>query len=95
MRKYEIMYIINPSLDDAGRAEVIEKYATIIADNGSKVLETKDWGLRDLAYEINKINKGHYMILQVEANNETISEFERLALIDANIIRHIIIKEEA
>jgi small subunit ribosomal protein S6 len=50
--------------------------------------------LRDLAYEIKKVNKGYYMILQVEANNDAINEFERLALIDQNIIRHMIVLEE-
>jgi len=94
MRKYEIMYIINPSLDDAARAEVNKKYEDVLVNFDSKVLETKDWGLKDLAYEIKKVNKGHYMILQVEANNEAIAEFERLALIDANIIRHMIILQD-
>lgn len=94
MRKYEIMYIIHPNLDEAQAKEVVSKFENIITADGSKVLETKDWGLRDLAYEINKVNKGHYIILNIEATSEAISEFERLALIDNNIIRHIIIKEE-
>lgn len=94
MRKYEIMYIINPSLDETQRQEVMAKYAAVITDSGSKVLETKDWGLRELAYEINKIKKGHYIILKVEANNEAITEFERLSLIDSNIVRHLIVSEE-
>lgn len=94
MRKYEIMYIIHPSLDEDNVKEVVEKYNNIITNNGSTVVEVKDWGLRDLAYEINKVNKGHYMILKVEANNEAISEFERLSLIDTNIIRHMVINEE-
>ena len=94
MRKYEIMYIIHPSLDETLSKEVVEKYNGIITADGSKVLEVKDWGLRDLAYEINKINKGHYIILKVEATNEAIAEYERLSLIDGNIIRHIVIKEE-
>lgn len=94
MTKYEIMYIIHPNLDDANRAEVVEKYNAIITKNDSKILETKEWGLRDLAYEINKVNKGHYLILKVEATHEAISEFERLALIDNNILRHIVIREE-
>lgn len=94
MRKYEIMYIIHPSLDEANSNEIIEKYNGIITADGSKVLEVKDWGLRDLAYEIKKVNKGHYIILKVEASNEAISEYERLSLIDNNIIRHIVVKEE-
>jgi small subunit ribosomal protein S6 len=94
MRKYEIMYIINPSLDEERMKELNDKYAKILTDNGAKILETKDWGLRDLAYEIKKVNKGHYMILNIEANNEAIKEFERLALIDTNLLRHIVVKEE-
>jgi len=94
MRNYEIMYIINPNLDDAARAEVNKKYEDVLVDRGSKIVETKDWGLRDLAYEIKKVNKGYYMILKVESNNESIVEFERLALIDQNIIRHMIVLEE-
>lgn len=94
MRKYEIMYIIHPSLDEAQSSEIVSKYEGIITTDGSKVLETKDWGLKDLAYEINKVNKGHYIILNIEATNEAVAEFERLALIDNNIIRHIVIKEE-
>ena len=94
MRKYEIMYIIHPSLDEERNKEVVEKYNKVITDNSSKVLEVIDWGLKDLAYEINKVNKGHYMILKVEATNEAINEFERLTLIDGNIIRHIVINDE-
>lgn len=94
MRKYEIMYIINPSLDEERMKELNDKYAKILTDNGAKILETKDWGLRDLAYEIKKVNKGHYMILNIEANNEAIKEFDRLALIDTNLLRHIVVKEE-
>jgi len=93
MRKYEIMYIINPSLDEAQSNEIVEKYNNVIKADGSKVLEVKDWGMRDLAYEIKKVNKGHYIILQVEATNEAIAEYERLSLIDSSIIRHIVIKD--
>ena len=94
MNKYEIMYIIHPNLDEAQSKEVVEKFNGIITADGSKLLEVKDWGLRDLAYEIKKVNKGHYIILKVEASIEALNEFDRLALIDSNIIRHIIIKEE-
>jgi small subunit ribosomal protein S6 len=94
MRKYEIMYIIHPSLDADKMKAVNDKYAKILTDNKAKILETKDWGLRELAYEIKKVNKGHYMILTIEADNKAISEFNRLALIDNNLLRHIVVKEE-
>ncbi len=94
MNKYEIMYIIHPNLDETQSKEVVEKFNGIITADGSKLLEVKDWGLRDLAYEIKKVNKGHYIILKVEASVAALNEFERLALIDNNIIRHIVVKEE-
>lgn len=94
MNKYEIMYIIHPNLDETQSKEVVEKFNGVITADGSKVLEVKDWGLRDLAYEIKKVNKGHYIILKVEASVAALNEFERLALIDNNIIRHIVVKEE-
>lgn len=94
MRKYEIMFIIHPSLDEERIKATVEKYENVINTDGSKILEVKDWGLRELAYEINKVKKGYYMIFNIEASNDVIVEFERLALIDSNIVRHIIIKNE-
>lgn len=94
MRKYEIMFIVHPSLDEAQNKELVEKYVNILKEEGSQVLDVKDWGLRELAYEIKKVKKGHYYIINVEASPEAISEFERLSRIDSAIIRHIVVKEE-
>ena len=94
MKKYEIMYIINPSLDQEKTMAVVESVNKIFTDNGSKVLEVKELGLKDLAYEIEKNRKGFYVWASVEANNQAINEYNRIVGYDENILRHIIVKQD-
>jgi small subunit ribosomal protein S6 len=94
MKKYEIMYIINPSLDQEATKAVVESVNKIFTDNGSKVLEVKELGLKDLAYEIEKNRKGFYVWASVEANNEAINEYNRIVGYDEKILSHIIVKQD-
>lgn len=94
MRKYEIMYIINPSLDEATVKKTIESVNQIFTNNGSTVLETKEIGLKDLAYEIEHNHKGFYVWSKVEANNEAINEYNRILGYDEHILRNIIVAEK-
>ncbi|PLR79978.1 30S ribosomal protein S6 [Bacillus canaveralius] len=94
MRKYEIMYIIRPNIEDEAKKALIERFNGILADNGAEVVETKDWGKRRLAYEINDLRDGYYQILKVNAEAAAVDEFARLARISEDIIRHMIVKEE-
>jgi len=94
MRKYEIMYIIRPNIEDEAKKALIERFNGILTDNGAEVTETKDWGKRRLAYEINDFRDGFYQILQVNAAPAAVDEFSRLAKISEDIIRHMVIKDE-
>jgi len=94
MRKYEIMYIIRPDVDEESKKAVVERFNNILTTNGAEVTETKDWGKRRLAYEINDFRDGFYQILNVQAGAESVQEFDRLAKISDDIIRHIVVKEE-
>lgn len=89
MRKYEIMYILMPRLSDEERKAEMDKLHAIIINNGGKVNDVKEMGLRELAYEIKKQMKGFYVVIKVEAETKAINEFDRLAKIDANVIRHL------
>ena len=62
MKKYEIMYILKPTLDDAARKEEMNKLSSILSNNGAKVGKVNEWGLKDLAYEIKKEKKGYYVV---------------------------------
>lgn len=90
MKKYEIMYVLMSQLTDENRAAEIAKLHGILESNGAKIGEVKEWGLRDLAYEIKKQIKGYYVVTKVEAEPKAIAEFDRLAKINVNVIRHLV-----
>lgn len=92
MRKYEIMYILRPDLDKDATAKLNEKLAKTLTDKGAKITKTDEWGLRDLAYAIEKVNKGYYVVLEVEAENAALNEFKRISNLDSNVLRFLITK---
>ena len=76
---------------------LIERFDTILKDNGAEVIESKDWEKRRLAYEMNGYREGIYHIVKVTSPSSAaaVNEFDRLAKINDDIIRHMIVKEEA
>ena len=94
MRKYEIMYILRSNLDQEAIKAEVEAAKNIITSNNSKVVEVKEWGLRELAYEIEHNKKGYYVVMDVEATKEAINEFNRIAGYSEKIIRHIVVAKE-
>ncbi|MGR6116756.1 30S ribosomal protein S6 [Aeribacillus composti] len=94
MRKYEIMYIIRPNIEEDAKKELVERFNGILVNNGAEITEVEEWGKRRLAYEIKDFRDGIYMILNVQASPQAVEEFNRLARINEDILRHIIVKEE-
>ena len=95
MRTYEIMYIVRPNIEEDAKKAVVERFNGILASEGSEVLEVKDWGKRRLAYEINDFKEGFYNIVRIKTdNNKSTDEFQRLAKINDDIIRYIVIRED-
>ncbi|HEY4552201.1 MAG TPA: 30S ribosomal protein S6 [Bacillaceae bacterium] len=94
MRKYEIMYIIRPNIEEEAKAAVVERFDNILKNEGAEIIESKDWGKRRLAYEIEDFRDGFYRLIKTNAKPEAVQEFDRLAKISDDIIRHIIVKEE-
>ncbi|RIW31589.1 30S ribosomal protein S6 [Bacillus salacetis] len=94
MRKYEVMYIIRPNVDDETKKAVVDRFDNVLTSNGAEIVESKEWGKRRLAYEINDFRDGYYQLVKIQSNTEAVSEFDRLAKISDDIIRHIVIKEE-
>ncbi len=94
MRKYEIMYIIRPTVLEDERKVLIEELNTIFTSRGAEVTKVNEWGTRDLAYEIEKHKKGYYVVLDVVTNDDARIEFERIVRIKETIIRHLILKNE-
>ncbi|KUP09379.1 30S ribosomal protein S6 [Bacillus coahuilensis m2-6] len=93
MRKYEVMYIVRPNIEDEAKKALVERFSGIITTNGGEIIESKEWGKRRLAYEINDFRDGFYYIMNVQASNtDAVSEFDRLAKISDDIIRHIAVR---
>lgn len=95
MRKYEIMYILKANLEEAVRQETIDGLHAIITSHNGTIENVDEWGLREFAYEIEDEKKGYYVVTKITANNEGIAEFDRLARINHNVVRFLIVKEEA
>lgn len=94
MKKYELMYIIQPQIEDEAKQALIARFDEILTSNGAEIIESKDWGKRRLAYEINDLREGYYHIVKVNAEAGAIDEYTRLANINEDIIRHIAVREE-
>lgn len=93
--KYEITYIIKPDIDEEAKAAVVDKYDKVITDNGGSMVESKDWGKRRFAYEINKYREGTYHIMVFTADNaNAVDEFGRLTKIDNQVLRSMVVKLE-
>ncbi len=94
MRKYEIMYVIRPTVLEDDRKALIEELNTIFTSRGAEVTKVSEWGMKDLAYEIEKHKKGYYVVLDVVSNDEARIEFDRIVRIKETIIRYLILKDE-
>ena len=94
MRKYEIMYIVKGDLEEKDVKTIEKTFEKILTDGKAKIIDKKEMGLKKLAYEIKKSKTGYYFLINVESNSETIKEFDRKALIEEKILRHLIIKSE-
>lgn len=94
MKKYEIMYIVNASLEDDARAKLVDGLHNIITTAGGSIDNVDEWGCKEFAYEINHMTKGYYYVINVTANNEGIAEFDRLARINSNVIRFLVVKAD-
>ncbi|AUF83895.1 30S ribosomal protein S6 [Mesoplasma syrphidae] len=91
IRKYEIMYILDQDVKDA--KELSDKLNGILAEGG-KIIESKDLGLMNFAYEIDHKKKGFYTVVIVEATTAAVAEFERVAGIDRNVVRTLVLNTE-
>lgn len=94
MNKYEIMFIVKADIAEEEVANVVKSFEKVLTDMGGKILNSKDLGQKKLAYEIEKQVRGYYHLLNVECESKAVKEFDRKALIDERILRHLIIKEE-
>ena len=87
MRTYESIFIVHPEVVGDDQAAIIDKYKTILSDQGAEVLKVENWGVRTLAYQVKKQSKGCYVLFIFDAEATVIAEFERRMRIDEMVIK--------
>lgn len=91
MRHYEIVFVVHPDQSDQVPA-MVERYKQMVTESGGKIHREEDWGRRQLAYPINKIHKAHYVLMNVECNQEVLDEIVTLFRYNDAILRNLVIK---
>ena len=92
MALYESVIIGRQDLTPSQFETIIEKFISVIESLKGKIKKKESWGLRNLAYKINKNRKGHYFLLNIDGPPDAILEYERLMRIDEDIIRFMTVK---
>ncbi|MBA3023649.1 MAG: 30S ribosomal protein S6 [Pseudomonadota bacterium] len=91
MRHYEIVFIVHPDQSEQVPA-MIERYRTLVTGKSGHIHRLEDWGRRQLAYPIQKIHKAHYVMMNIECDQETLDELEHAFKFNDAVLRHLTIK---
>lgn len=92
LRSYEVMVILDPSIDERQAQPSLTKYLDVITEAGGTVAGVDVWGRRRLAYEINKQVEGIYVVIDMNATTEAVKEFERRLGLDESVLRLKVMK---
>ena len=95
MNKYELIFIVKPDVEESQIKGVNDSIKSMLESKKANILDAKEWGQKELAYEIDKYKTGYYFYYLVEEKgSKAVKEFDRVALINENIIRHVVVKVE-
>ena len=95
MPLYEHVFISRQDLSNTQAEGLVEHFSSILADNGGKLVDSEYWGVKTMAYKINKNRKGHYAFLKSDAPAEAVQEMERLMRLHDDVMRVMTIKVDA
>lgn len=94
MNQYEVMYIIDPTVEDSARAELINRFSDLVVKNGGEVERVDEWGKRRLAYAIQYKTEGYYVLMYIKAPADLPHEMERNLQISDSVLRYLVIRFE-
>ena len=93
MNKYEVVYIIDPAVEDEARKALINRFNELITGNGGSVDKVEEWGRKRLAYAIDYKTEGYYVLVNFQAEADLPKELERNLQISDSVIRYQVIKQ--
>ena len=91
MRHYEIVFIVHPDQSEQVPG-MVDRYRQTVTGRNGKIHRLEDWGRRQLAFPIQKVHKAHYVLMNVECDNETLGELEHAFKFNDAVLRHLIVK---
>ena len=94
MTNYEIMFVIDPMLEDEKKDAAVERVKEVIASEGGEVGNVDVWGMRKLAYPIQKKSEGYYVVIEFKADHTLPKELDRRLKISDNVMRHLIVNKD-
>jgi small subunit ribosomal protein S6 len=95
MRRYEVMLILDPSLEDKDVKAAVDRHVATVTSRGGKVVNIDHWGKRRFAYEIRHLNEGYYAVVDLEAEPAMVDELSRVLGLADEVIRHKVVRPEA
>ncbi len=94
MRHYEIVFIVHPDQSEQVPA-MIERYRATVGTRNGRIHRLEDWGRRQLAYPIQKVHKAHYVLMNIECDQETLTELEHAFKFNDAVLRHLVVQMKA
>jgi len=93
MRHYEVVFMVHPDQSEQVPA-MVERYRTMITEGGGQIHRHEDWGRRQLAYPINRVHKAHYVLLNIEVNQDVLDELENSFRFNDSVMRHLTMRKK-
>lgn len=93
MRHYEVVYLVHPDQSEQVTG-MVDRYVNIVKKGGGSVHRLEDWGRRQLAYPINKVHKAHYVLMNIECDNNTLTELKSAFRFNDAVLRNLILSKK-
>ncbi|NMB39286.1 MAG: 30S ribosomal protein S6 [Firmicutes bacterium] len=94
MRTYELMMMINPEMETENIDTIVERISGIVTDRNGEIVDVDQWGKRKLAYEVDGNTEGFYVVIVFKADNEAITEIDRVLKITEEVLRFLLVRQD-
>ena len=94
MNRYETVFILTPVLSDEQMKEAVAKFSKVLTDNGASIVNTEEWGLRKLAYPIQKKSTGFYTLIEFEGETTLVKKLETAFRRDERVLRFLVFRQD-
>ncbi|MCQ2751690.1 MAG: 30S ribosomal protein S6 [Coriobacteriales bacterium] len=90
MKAYELLFFVDPTIEDQDKASLMSRIQSTITDQGGKIENVDEWGKRALAYEINELTEGDYTLIEFSLDPANVAELDRVLYITDAVVRYLI-----